>query len=138
MADFLLPNLGEGVESGDVLEILVEVGESVTSGQDVIELETDKATMFVASDVAGVVKAINCAEGDTLKVGQPVLTVEGSAAPAASPAPSGTCRPCDPSTCSTSRRSTSSRCTCSPGEVFVGRQSRGKPIHPSLRSGSWR
>ena len=87
MADFLLPNLGEGVESGDVLEILVEVGDSVTSGQDVIELETDKATMFVSTDVAGVVKAINCAEGDTIAVGQPVLTIEGSAAPATSPAP---------------------------------------------------
>ena len=86
MADFLLPNLGEGVESGDVLEILVEVGETVTSGQDVIELETDKATMFVATDIAGVVKAINCAEGDTIKVGQPVLTVDGAAAPAAAPA----------------------------------------------------
>ena len=88
MADFLLPQLGEGVESGDVLEILVEVGDSVTDGQDVIELETDKATIFVSCNVAGVVKAINCAEGDTISVGQPVLSINGAAAPAASaPAP---------------------------------------------------
>lgn len=83
MADFILPQLGEGVETGDVLEILVEVGETITAGQDVVELETDKATIFVSSDVGGVIKAINCAEGDTIKPGQSVLTVEGSAAPAA-------------------------------------------------------
>ena len=87
MADFLLPQLGEGVESGDVLEILVSVGDTVTDGQDVVELETDKATIFVSTNVAGVVKSINCAEGDTINVGQSVMTVEGSAAPAASPAP---------------------------------------------------
>ncbi len=88
MADFLLPLLGEGVESGDVLEILVEVGDTITNGQDVIELETDKATVFVSSDVAGVIKSINCSEGDTIKVGQSVMTVEASSsAPAASPAP---------------------------------------------------
>ena len=87
MADFLLPQLGEGVESGDVLEILVAVGDTITDGQDVVELETDKATIFVPTNVAGVVKAINCAEGDTINVGQSVLTVEGSAAPAAAPAP---------------------------------------------------
>ena len=69
MADFLLPQLGEGVESGDVLEILVAVGDTVTNGQDVMELETDKATIFVSSNVAGVVKSINCSEGDTISVG---------------------------------------------------------------------
>jgi len=86
MADFLLPKLSEGVDSADVLEVLVEVGETITAGQDVIEIGTDKATMFVASDVGGVIKAINCAEGDSINVGQAVLTVEGSgqaAAPAA-------------------------------------------------------
>ena len=87
MADFLLPQLGEDVESGDVLEILVEVGDTITNGQDVIELETDKATIFVSANVAGVVKAINCSPGDTVTVGQSVLTVEGAAAPAAAPAP---------------------------------------------------
>ena len=89
MADFILPQLGEGVESGDVLEILVEVGETITAGHDVIELETDKATIFVSSDVGGVIKAINCAEGDTIKPGQSVLTVDGAAAPApaSEPAP---------------------------------------------------
>ena len=87
MADFLLPQLGEGVESGDVLEILVAVGDTVTNGQDVMELETDKATIFVSSNVAGVVKSINCSEGDTISVGQSVLSVEGSAAPAAPAAP---------------------------------------------------
>ncbi len=75
-----------------MLEILVAVGDTIAIEQDVLELETDKATVFVPSDVAGVVTQINCATGDTLNVGQVVLTLESSAAesdpaPAAAPAP---------------------------------------------------
>jgi pyruvate/2-oxoglutarate dehydrogenase complex dihydrolipoamide acyltransferase (E2) component len=98
MAEFKLPKLGEGVESGDVLEILVSVGDTITAGQDVIELETDKATMFVSSDVGGKITKIGCAEGDTIAVGDAVLEVEasaGSAAPA-TPAPSAPATPAPP------------------------------------------
>ena len=85
MAEFLLPKLGEGVDAAEVLEILVEVGETVSEGQDVIEVGTDKATMFIATDVGGVIKAINCKEGDSIEAGHAVLTVEGGAAPAKAP-----------------------------------------------------
>lgn len=89
-----IPSLGEGVESGDVLEVMVAEGDAIEKGQSILELETDKATVMVPSPEGGVVKNINCSEGDTVSVGQPVLTIEAfessaaaAPAPAAPPAP---------------------------------------------------
>ena len=85
-----IPSLGEGVESGDVLEVMVAEGDAIEKGQSILELETDKATVMVPSPEGGVVKNINCSEGDTVSVGQPVLTIEAfesSAAAAPAPAP---------------------------------------------------
>ena len=84
--EFKLPKIAEGVESGDVLEILVSVGDTLEIEQEVMELETDKATIFVPSDVEGVITGINCGIGDTIAVGQVILSVEPATA-AAAPAP---------------------------------------------------
>ena len=84
--EFKLPKIAEGVESGDVLEILVSVGDTLEIEQEVMELETDKATIFVPSDVEGVITGINCEIGDTIAVGQVILSVEPATA-AAAPAP---------------------------------------------------
>ncbi|MDG1511275.1 MAG: 2-oxo acid dehydrogenase subunit E2 [Mariniblastus sp.] len=81
--EFKLPKIAEGVESGDVLEILVSVGDTLELEQEVMELETDKATIFVPSDVEGVITAITCDIGDTIAVGQVILSVEPAAASAA-------------------------------------------------------
>ena len=78
MADFILPNLGDGVAQGDVLKVLVKVGDIVAIDQAVVELETDKATIEVPSDVAGKVKEIKAKAGDKVKPGQVVLVLEGS------------------------------------------------------------
>ncbi len=80
--EFKLPKIAEGVESGDVLEILVSVGDTLELEQEVMELETDKATVFVPSDVEGVVTGINCDIGDTIAVGQVILSVEPATASA--------------------------------------------------------
>ena len=80
--EFKLPKLGEGVDSGDVLEVLVSEGDTIAVDQGVVELETDKATVIVPSEVAGVVQQIKCGEGDTLNVGDVILIVDGEAAPA--------------------------------------------------------
>ena len=85
-----VPSLGEGVESGDVLEIMVAVGDAIDKGQSIVELETDKATVMVPASEAGVIKSIDCEEGDTVSVGQAIMSVEafdGSAAAPAEPAP---------------------------------------------------
>lgn len=71
-----LPELGDGIESGDVLEIFVSVGDVIEAGQDVVEMETDKATVPVPADFAGKVTKISVKEGDTVPIGGVLLEVE--------------------------------------------------------------
>ncbi|MSO45502.1 MAG: branched-chain alpha-keto acid dehydrogenase subunit E2 [Acidobacteria bacterium] len=87
MADFRVPELGENVAGGDVTRILVNVGDTITRDQPVLELETDKATIEVPSSVAGVVKTIQVKKGDKIKVGAVVLTVDEGAAAVVAPPP---------------------------------------------------
>ena len=54
-----VPVLGEGVESGDVLEIFVNEGEVIEQEQGLVELETDKATLTVPATVGGTVTKIH-------------------------------------------------------------------------------
>ena len=77
--DMKLPKLGESVDSGVVSRILVQPGDSVTEGQPVIELETEKATVEVPAASAGTVKEVRVKEGETIKVGQVILIVDGGA-----------------------------------------------------------
>lgn len=83
MADFVIPELGENVAGGDVVRVLVKPGDALKKDQPVLELETDKATIEVPSNVAGVVKELKIKTGDKVKVGQLILTVDESGAPAA-------------------------------------------------------
>jgi len=75
-AEFKLPDLGENIDSGDVVSVLVAVGDALTEDQPVIELETDKAVIEVPSSVSGVVRQIHVEEGDKAAVGQLLLTVD--------------------------------------------------------------
>jgi len=86
VADFVIPELGENVAGGDVVRLLVKAGDALKKDQPVLELETDKATIEVPSNVGGVVKDVKVKTGDKVKVGQLVLTVDESAS-AAAPAP---------------------------------------------------
>jgi len=78
--DITLPDLGDGIESGDVLEVLVKVGQAIEVEQSVVELETDKATVEVPASHAGTVIKVHVREGDTVKTGAPLITIEASAA----------------------------------------------------------
>ncbi len=73
---FVLPELGEGMEAGDVVQVLVTVGDTIAAEQPVLELETDKAVVEVPTPVSGTVKAIHVQAGDKAAVGQLLLTVE--------------------------------------------------------------
>ena len=81
--DFTLPELGENIAGGDVVRLLVSPGDTVTKDQPILELETDKATIEVPSNVSGTVKEIKIKQGERVKVGQVVLTLDNGAAPAA-------------------------------------------------------
>jgi pyruvate dehydrogenase E2 component (dihydrolipoamide acetyltransferase) len=78
MAEFIIPNLGDGVAQGDVLKVLVKPGDAIAVDQPVLELETDKATIEVPSNVAGKVTEVKVKAGDKVKPGQTVLTLEGA------------------------------------------------------------
>jgi pyruvate dehydrogenase E2 component (dihydrolipoamide acetyltransferase) len=77
--EFRLPELGENVEKGDLLKVLVSVGDTISRDQPVLELETDKATIEVPSTVSGKVQAVHVNPGDEVKVGQLILTVQDGA-----------------------------------------------------------
>ena len=84
-----LPEVGDNVEQGTVVTVLVKAGDTIAEGQAVIEIETDKAVVEVPANAAGVVASVGVKEGDTVKVGGVILTLEGAAAPApAAAAPS--------------------------------------------------
>ena len=74
--EFKLPDLGEGITEGEVVKWRVKPGDSVEEHQVVLEIETDKAIVEVPSPKKGVVAALNKAEGDTVKVGETLLTIE--------------------------------------------------------------
>lgn len=80
-----LPELGEGVTSGDVLEVLVAVGDSIKKDQGIVELETEKATVSIPASQAGVVAKILVSAGQTVNVGQPLIAIEPADASAAKP-----------------------------------------------------
>lgn len=75
-SELKLPELGENIETGNVVKVLVSVGDEIQVEQPVLEIETDKATIEVPSSVSGRVQTISVKEGDTIKVGQVILTVE--------------------------------------------------------------
>jgi pyruvate dehydrogenase E2 component (dihydrolipoamide acetyltransferase) len=78
--EFKLPELGENIEQGDLVRLLVAPGANVSEGQSVMELETDKAVVEVPSSVNGTVQEIKVKEGDKIKVGQVIFTVDGAEA----------------------------------------------------------
>jgi pyruvate dehydrogenase E2 component (dihydrolipoamide acetyltransferase) len=71
-----LPFLAEGIEGGDVVQVLVHEGDQVTEGQSLIELETDKATVPVPAPATGKIARLLVRQGDHLKVGQVLVELE--------------------------------------------------------------
>lgn len=72
-----LPFLAEGVEGGDVVQVMVKEGDRVTEGQSLIELETEKATVPVPAPAAGTITRLLVRQGDHLKVGQALVELDG-------------------------------------------------------------
>jgi len=71
-----LPDLGEGVEGGDIVQVRVSPGDMVQAEQTVVEIETDKAVLEVPCNVAGRVVDVLVKTGDKVKVGATLLTVD--------------------------------------------------------------
>src|ERR1700719_3838745 len=75
-----LPELGENVDSGDLTKILVNVGDAISKDDPLLELETEKATIEVPSPVSGVVKELHVQQGQKVKVGDALFTIEENGA----------------------------------------------------------
>ena len=71
-----LPDVGEGIESGTVVGVLVKEGDRINKDQPLVELETDKAVVEVPSSAAGVVKQVNVKEGQEAKIGSVLVVIE--------------------------------------------------------------
>jgi pyruvate dehydrogenase E2 component (dihydrolipoamide acetyltransferase) len=98
MAEIVMPRLSDSMEEGTVLRWLKGVGDEVAVGDELVEIETDKANMVYESDLAGTIVEVLAQEGDTLPVGDPIARVgdasevvsgNGGGAGAASPAGNG-------------------------------------------------
>jgi 2-oxoisovalerate dehydrogenase E2 component (dihydrolipoyl transacylase) len=84
LKQFKLPDVGEGLTEGEILQWLVAVGDTVTVNQPLCEVETAKAAVELPSPFAGTVTALLHEAGDTVDVGTPIITIDvgGDAAPA--------------------------------------------------------
>jgi pyruvate dehydrogenase E2 component (dihydrolipoamide acetyltransferase) len=77
MAEIVMPRLSDTMEEGTILSWLIADGELVKRGQELVEIETDKANMTYESDLEGVLQRI-AAEGDTLPVGAVIAQIGSS------------------------------------------------------------
>src|ERR1700689_3824048 len=96
--DVKLPHLGEGADSGTVVNLFVKEGDQITKDQPILELENEKAVATIPSTAAGTVTKVHVKTGDKISVGQRILSVAdgGSAgAPAKSSTPATEAKPKD-------------------------------------------
>lgn len=80
--DVKLPNLGEGADTGTVVNLLVKAGDTVTAGQGLLELESEKAVATLPAPAGGVVTQLFVKVGDKVSVGQRLLSLSDAAGPA--------------------------------------------------------
>jgi pyruvate dehydrogenase E2 component (dihydrolipoamide acetyltransferase) len=95
MSEVVMPRLSDSMEEGTILTWLKQVGDEVAVGDELVEIETDKANMAYEADEAGTLTEILAQEGETLPIGSPIARIgegsngEGPAAGAAGPAAAG-------------------------------------------------
>jgi pyruvate dehydrogenase E2 component (dihydrolipoamide acetyltransferase) len=78
MAEIVMPRLSDSMEEGTILTWLKQVGDEIAVGEEIVEIETDKANMAYESDVAGVLTEIVAQEGETLPIGTVIARVGDS------------------------------------------------------------
>ena len=94
MSEVVMPRLSDSMEEGTILSWLKQVGDEVAVGDQLVEIETDKANMAYEADEAGVLQEILAQEGETLPIGSPIARIgdsddEGQSAQPAGPVDAG-------------------------------------------------
>ena len=93
LRQFKMPDVGEGLTEGDILTWSVKPGDTVVVNQILVEVETAKAAVELPSPYAGVVTELHAAEGETVEVGRPIITIDVAASvPAGDPPPDANVR----------------------------------------------
>jgi pyruvate dehydrogenase E2 component (dihydrolipoamide acetyltransferase) len=91
--DVKLPKLGEGADSGIVINVFVKEGDTVAKDQAILELENEKAVASIPSTGAGVVTAVHVKAGDRVSIGQRLVTLSGGAEASLAPASPAAAKP---------------------------------------------
>ena len=76
--EFKLPDLGEGLEEGEIVEWLVKEGDTLTEDQPMVKVLTDKAEVEIPSPKAGTVAKLHTQNGDKVKVGATIIEINES------------------------------------------------------------
>ncbi len=100
--DIKLPPLGEGADSGTVVNVFVKPGDTITQGQTVLELENEKAIASIPASAGGVVSQVFVKAGDKISVGHRLLSVGSGAEPTSQQTPSSAPAKASPATAPTS------------------------------------
>jgi pyruvate dehydrogenase E2 component (dihydrolipoamide acetyltransferase) len=77
--EFKLPDLGEGIHEGEIVEVFVKPGDRVAEGDPLLEVETDKAVTAIPSPFTGAVAEVRVAAGEIVHVGDVMVVFEGGA-----------------------------------------------------------
>ncbi|RJP30704.1 MAG: 2-oxo acid dehydrogenase subunit E2 [Phycisphaerales bacterium] len=92
---FKLPDLGEGIHEAQVIRVMIRPGEQVTEDQPLMEVETDKAAVEIPSPFSGTAVEVHVSEGQTISVGDVVVTFDGVGGAAAESRPAGAAAPAE-------------------------------------------
>ena len=84
--DFLLPDLGEGIVEAQVIRLLIKQGDTIVEDQSLMEVETDKAAVEIPSPFAGVATTVHVSEGQTVSVGDVIVSFDNGAPAESKPA----------------------------------------------------
>jgi len=76
LIDYKLPELGENISSATITKVLVKKGDKISTDQILFEIETDKATVEIPSEISGIIKEVKVKDGQTIRTGDVVLIVE--------------------------------------------------------------
>lgn len=79
LVEFRLPDVGEGLHEAEVIRWLVAQGQTVAEDQPLLEVQTDKAAVELPSPSAGVIRSLHAADGEVVRVGSVLVTIESDA-----------------------------------------------------------
>ncbi len=75
--EFKLPDLGEGITEAQIVRVMIKEGDTIAEDQYLVEVETDKAAVEIPSPYAGVASGVHVQEGQTVNVGDVIVTFDG-------------------------------------------------------------